>query len=118
MEKLSKYFSINLISFIVGCLLILFLTKSATNIDIKQLKKQNDSLIVENHKLSKINDSIRNVIDKTDLVIEKLSVKDSSLKIKVGQLDNKIQSLKYEAANNYANNFGSLDIQRYFAELK
>lgn len=118
MEKLSKYFSINLIAFITGCLLVLFLTKSSTNIEIKKLQKYNDSLAIENKVLSKANDSIRNIIDKSNYVIETLNIKDSSLKQKVGQLSNKIQTLKYEEASNYANNFGSLDIQRYFAELK
>jgi regulator of replication initiation timing len=120
MEKLSKYFSLNLIAFISGCLLIMFLTKSSTNTDIKALKQKNDSLLMENRILSKSSDSIRNIIDKSTYVIESLNIKDSSLKQKVGQLNNKIQSLnvKYEEATNYANNFGSVDIQRYFANLK
>jgi hypothetical protein len=118
MEKLSKYFSLNLIAFIAGCLLIMFLTKSATNYDIKLLKQQNDSLMVLNQKLSQSNDSLKNNIEKSTLVIETLNKKDEALNQKVGQLNNKIKSLKYEEANNHANYFNSMDIQRYFAELK
>jgi archaellum component FlaC len=120
MEKLSKYFSLNLIAFVAGCLLIMFLTKSSSNNDIKDLKLKNDSLLLANKKLSQSNDSLKNNIDKSTLVIETLNQKDGTYKEKVGQLNNKIQSLKgkYEEANNHANNFGSLDIQRYFSELK
>jgi ATP-dependent 26S proteasome regulatory subunit len=129
MEKLSKYlnfelakkyFSLNIIAFISGGLLIMFLTKSPSNIDIKELKLKNDSLLLANRKLAQSNDSLKNNIDKSALVIETLNQKDGTYKEKVGQLNNKIQSLKgkYEEANNHANNFGSLDIQRYFSELK
>jgi len=129
MEKLSKYFdfgllkkyfSLNLIAFVSGCILILVLTKSSTNSDIKELKVKNDILLSANKKLEQSNDSLKNNIDKSTLVIETLNKKDGTYKEKVGQLNNKIQSLKgkYEEANNHANNFGSLDIQRYFAELK
>ena len=120
MEKLSKYFSLNLVAFVSGCLLIMVLTKSSTNTDIKQLKVINDSLLSSNKKLEQSNDSLKNNIDKSALVIETLNKKDGTYKEKVVQLNNKIQSLKgkYEEANNHANNFGSLDIQRYFAELK
>jgi archaellum component FlaC len=129
MEKLSKYFdfgvlkkyfSLNLIAFIAGCLLIMFLNKSSNNVDIKQLKLKNDSLLFANQKLEKSNDSLKNNIEKSTLVIETLNKKDGTYKEKVGQLNIKIQTLKgkYEEANNHANNFGSLDIQRYFSELK
>ena len=117
---LKKYFSLNLIAFIAGCLLIMFLNKSSSNVDIKQLKLKNDSLLFANQKLEKSNDSLKNNILKSALVIETLNKKDGTYKEKVGQLNNKIQTLKgkYEEANNHANNFGSLDIQRYFSELK
>ena len=118
MEKLSKYFSLNLTAFIAGGLLIMFLTKSSNNSEIKQLLEKNKALLVENKKIEKSNDSIRSVINKSSFVIQSLNTKDSTLKEKVGLLNNKIQSLKYEEASNYANNFGSLDIQRYFADLK
>jgi predicted nuclease with TOPRIM domain len=120
LESVKKYFSLNLIAFISGGLLIMFLTKSPSNIDIKELKLKNDSLLFANQKLAKSNDSLKNNIDKSTLVIETLNKKDRTYKEKVGQLNNKIQSLKgkYEEANNHANNFGSLDIQRYFSELK
>jgi predicted nuclease with TOPRIM domain len=119
-ELVKKYFSLNLIAFIAGGLLIIFLTKSSNNTDIRQLQLKNDSLLFENQKLAKSNDSLKNNIDKSTLVIETLNKKDGTYKEKVGQLNNKIQSLKvkYEEANNHANNFGSLDIQRYFSELK
>jgi archaellum component FlaC len=117
---LKKYFSLNLIAFIAGCLLIMFLNKSSSNVDIKQLKLKNDSLLFANQKLEKSNDSLKNNIEKSTLVIETLNKKDGTYKEKVGQLNIKIQTLKgkYEEANNHANNFGSLDIQRYFSELK
>jgi len=120
MEKLSKYFSINLIAFFAGLLLMLVLSKSSFNSDIKELRKKNDSLLIVNQKLSKSNDSITNNLLKSDLVIESLNKKDDLLKEKVGQLNNKIQSLKgkYEEASNHANNFNTLDIQGYFSELK
>ena len=118
MEKLNKYFSLNLIAFIAGCLLIMFLTKSSNNTEIKQLQLKNDSLLLLNKNLSKSNDSLKNNIEKSSLVIESLYKKDEELKGKVFKLNNKIQSLKYEEANNHANNFGTLDIQRYFSELK
>jgi hypothetical protein len=120
MEKLRKYFSVNLIAFVSGCFLILILTKPSTNVDIKQLKIKNDSLIVANQKLEISNDSLRGNIEKSKLVIESLNKKDEILKQQAGQLNNKIQSLKgkYEEANNHANNFGTLDIQRYYSELK
>jgi predicted nuclease with TOPRIM domain len=116
----KKYFSLNFIAFISGGLLIMFLTKSPSNIDIKELKFKNDSLLLANRKLAQSNDSLKNNIDKSTLVIETLNKKDGTYKEKVGQLNIKIQSLKvkYEEANNHANNFGSLDIQRYFSELK
>jgi archaellum component FlaC len=116
---LKKYFSLNLIAFIAGCLLIMFLNKSSSNVDIKQLKLKNDSLLFANQKLEKSNDSLKNNIEKSTLVIETLNKKDGTYKEKVGQLNIKIQNLKgkYEEANNHANNFGSLDIQRYFSEL-
>ena len=119
-ELVKKYFSLNLIAFIAGGLLIIFLTKSSNNTDIRQLQLKNDSLLFANQKLAKSNDSLKNNIDKSTLVIETLNKKDGTYKEKVGQLNNKIQSLKgkYEEANNHANNFGSLDIQRYFSELK
>jgi len=117
---LSKYFSLNLIAFIAGCLLIMFLNKSSSNVDIKQLQLKNDSLLLANSKLAQLNDSLKNNIEKSSLVIETLNKKDGTYKEKVGQLNIKIQSLKgkYEEANNHANNFGSLDIQRYYSELK
>ena len=117
---LKKYFSLNLIAFIAGCLLIMFLNKPSSNVDIKQLKLKNDSLLFANQKLEKSNDSLKNNIEKSTLVIETLNKKDGTYKEKVGQLNIKIQTLKgkYEEANNHANNFGSLDIQRYFSELK
>jgi hypothetical protein len=125
MEKLSKYinivkkyFSLNLICFFAGCLLIMFLTKSSNNDYIKELKQKNDSLLIVNKNLSQSNDSLKNNIEKSSLVIQTLNKKDGTYKEKVVQLNIKIQSLKYEAANNHANNFNSLDIQRYFAELK
>jgi predicted nuclease with TOPRIM domain len=116
---LSKYFSLNFIAFIAGCLLIMFLNKSSSNVDIKQLQLKNDSLLLANSKLTQSNDSLKNNIEKSTLVIETLNKKDGTYKEKVGQLNIKIQSLKgkYEEANNHANNFGSLDIQRYFSEL-
>jgi predicted nuclease with TOPRIM domain len=119
-ELVKKYFSLNLIAFIAGGLLIIFLTKSSNNTDIRQLQLKNDSLLFANQKLAKSNDSLKNNIDKSTLVIETLNKKDGTYKEKVGQLNIKIQSLKgkYEEANNHANNFGSLDIQRYFSELK
>jgi len=117
---LKKYFSLNLIAFIAGCLLIMFLNKSSSNVDIKELKLKNDSLLFANQKLEKSNDSLKNNIEKSTLVIGTLNKKDGTYKEKVGQLNIKIQTLKgkYEEANNHANNFGSLDIQRYFSELK
>jgi predicted nuclease with TOPRIM domain len=117
---LKKYFSLNLIAFIAGCLLIMFLNKPSSNVDIKQLKLKNDSLLFANQKLEKSNDSLKNNIEKSTLVIETLNKKDGTYKEKVGQLNIKIQTLKgkYEEANNHANNFGSLDIQRYFSELE
>jgi len=119
-EILKKYFSLNLIAFISGGLLIIVLTKSSTNSDIKQLSLKNDSLLLANKKLEQSNESLKNNIDKSTLVIETLNKQDGTYKEKVVQLNNKIQSLKgkYEEANNHANNFGSLDIQRYFSELK
>jgi len=117
---LTKYFSLNLVAFIAGCLLIMFLNKSSSNVDIKQLQLKNDSLLLANSKLAQSNDSLKNNIEKSMLVIETLNKKDGTYKEKVGQLNIKIQSLKgkYEEANNHANNFGSLDIQRYYSELK
>jgi archaellum component FlaC len=97
----------------------MFLNKSSTNVDIKQLQLKNDSLLLANSKLAQSNDSLKNNIEKSTLVIETLNKKDGTYKEKVGQLNIKIQSLKgkYEEANNHANNFGSLDIKRYFSEL-
>jgi len=117
---ISKYFSTNLIAFFAGLVLMLVLSKSSFNSDIKQLRQKNDSLLIVNQKLAKSNDSIFNNLAKSDLAIESLNKKDELLKQKVGQLNNKIQSLKvkYEEASNHANNFGTLDIQRYFSELK
>jgi CII-binding regulator of phage lambda lysogenization HflD len=117
---LKKYFSLNLIAFVSGCLLIVFLTKSSKNSNIKALQQKNDSLMVVNQSLVRSNDSLKTNIDKSTLVIMTLNKKDESLKIKVGQLNNKINSLKdkYEKANNHANDFNAVDIQRYFAELK
>lgn len=116
----SKYFSTNLIAFFAGLVLMLVLSKSSFNSDIKELIKKNDSLLIVNQKLSKSNDSISNSLAKSDFVIESLNKKDYLLKEKVSQINIKIQSLKgkYEEANNHANNFGTLDIQRYFSELK
>ena len=116
----SKYFSTNLIAFFAGLVLMLVLSKSSFNSDIKELIKKNDSLLIVNQKFSKSNDSISNSLAKSDFVIESLNKKDYLLKEKVSQINIKIQSLKgkYEEANNHANNFGTLDIQRYFSELK
>lgn len=116
---LSKYFSLNLIAFIAGCLLVMFLSKPTSNVDIKVLQLKNDSLLSANKKLMKSYDSLKDNVQKATLVIETLNKKDEVLKQKVGQLNNRIQTLKgkYEEANNHANNFGSLDIQRYFSEL-
>ena len=116
---LTKYFSLNLVAFIAGCLLIMFLNKSSSNVDIKNLQLKNDSLLLANSKLEQSNDSLKNNIEKSTLVIETLNKKDGTYKEKVGQLNIKIQTLKgkYEEANNHANGFGSLDIQRYFSEL-
>ena len=99
---------------------MLVLSKSSFNSDIKQLRQKNDSLLIVNQKLAKSNDSISKSLAKSDFVIESLNKKDYLLKEKVSQLNIKIQSLKgkYEEANNHANNFGTLDIQRYFSELK
>ena len=116
----SKYFSTNLIAFFAGLILMLVLSKSSYNSDIKQLRQKNDSLLIVNQKLAKSNDSISKSLAKSDFVIESLNKKDYLLKEKVSQLNIKIQSLKgkYEEASNHANNFGTFDIQRYFSELK
>ena len=117
---LKKYFSLNLIAFVSGCLLMVFLTNSSKNSNIKALQQKNDSLMIVNQSIIKSNDSLKTNIEKSTLVIMTLNKKDESLKIKVGQLNNKINSLKdnYEKANNHANDFNAMDIQRYFAELK
>ena len=83
---LKKYFSLNLIAFVAGCLLMMFLTKSSKNLDIKGLQQKNDSLMIVNQSLNKSNDSLKTNIEKSTLVIETLNKKDESLKQKVGQL--------------------------------
>jgi predicted nuclease with TOPRIM domain len=120
MNILNKYFSTTLVSFFAGLILMLALSNSSHKVDVKKFKQITDSLQVANKKLTKSNDSLKNNIEKSSIAITSLNKKDESLKEKVGQLNYKIQSLKvkYEEANNHANNFGSLDIQRYFAELK
>lgn len=119
MNILNKYFSKTLVAFFAGLILMLAISNSSQNVDVKKFKQITDSLQAANQKLTKSNDSLRNNIEKSSIVIESLNKKDESLKEKVGQLNNKIQSLKvkYEEANNHANNFGSMDIQRYFSEL-
>lgn len=120
MNILNKYFSTTLVAFFAGLILMLAISSSSHNVEVKKFKQITDSLLFANQKLAKSNDSLKNNIEKSSLVIESLNKKDESLKQKVGQLNNKIQSLKvkYEEANNHADNFGSLDIQRYFSELK
>ena len=120
MNIVNKYFSTTLIAFFAGLMIMLTFSNASHNIDVKKFKQINDSLQFANQQLIKSNDSLRNNIEKSSIVIESLNKKDESLKEKVGQLNNKIQTLKvkYEEANSHANNFGSLDIQRYFSELK
>lgn len=120
MEKLSKYFSINLVAFISGFLLMLFLSKSSNNFNIKELQQKNDSLMTENKALSMSTDSLKNNIERSNLIIDSINKNDEELRQKLVKLNNKINYLKYdyEKANNHANNFNSMDIQRYFSELK
>ena len=75
----SKYFSTNLIAFFAGLVLMLVLSKSSFNSDIKELIKKNDSLLIVNQKLSKSNDSISNSLAKSDFVIESLNKKRQDL---------------------------------------
>lgn len=115
-NQLIKY----LFSFIAGCLVMFFITKPSYELNVKELKKENDALQFENQKLSNLGDSLKHNIDKSSLVIESLTKKDQTLKIQIVQLNNKIINVKkeYEKANNHSNNFSSLDIERYFAELQ
>ena len=111
---------IKIISFIAGCFLILSIYKSGNNDELKKLINENKLLLSKNDSILKENISLKESIENSNKLIYSLNKKDELLKDKVYQLNNKIKIVKeeYEKANNHANNFNSLDIQRYFSELK
>ena len=115
---MNKYLLI--IAFIAGSLLVISLSRSSKNTEIDNLIKDNKFLLAKNDSLSKQNDSLKYNLDNSNSIILSLNKKDNLLKEKIVYLNNKIQNVKYEyeKANNHANNFNSLDIQRYFSELK
>ncbi len=120
LNNIIAKFSIQIIAFIAGALLILSISKSSSKNEISDLRKDNEKLLLNNSLLTKQNDSLKNSIESSNTLIINLNKKDSSFKVKVENLNAKIKYVKqeYEKANNYANNFNSLDIQRYFSELK
>ena len=120
LNNIIAKFSIQIIAFIAGVLLMLSISKSSSKNEISDLRKDNEKLLLNNSLLTKQNDSLKNSIESSNTLIINLNKKDSSFKVKVENLNAKIKYVKqeYEKANNYANNFNSLDIQRYFSELK
>ena len=120
LNNIIAKFSIQLIAFIAGALLIISISRSSSKKEINNLKNDNDKLLIQNKILNKKNDSLQIEIEGSNLIISNLSKKDSSLNIKIDNLNTKIKYVKqeYEKVYNYANNFNSVDIQRYFSELK
>jgi hypothetical protein len=113
----------NILSFLGGVMLlaiILFVKNgSYDNSTINSLKLQNDSLLQVNLKLDSANAQLMVKIEEENVAIENLTQKDEVLKEKVNEMNFKIKSLniKYEKAVSHADDFGSDEISRYFANL-
>lgn len=111
-------------TFLLGiavCFLAMYFTSTRKmDAKIKELSLQNDSLhranivldSLESHFLAKMNEANYEVLQ--------LQSEDNALEYKVKYMNKEINIIKtkYEKARNYANDFGSDDLKRYFAELK
>ena len=96
-----------------------YVSNGITEKHIKELQIKNDSLMMANEKIDSINIYYKDEIGKKDLEISKLNDIDISLEAKIKETTKKINNLnnKYEKANNYSNNFGSIEIASYFSKL-
>lgn len=117
-----KYFVISMVSAFIGMIILTYVQneKGIGEQAVKALKLQNDSLFKENYVLDSINVVLHNDISQKLYEIKSLQSKDEALQFKLQQLDIQIQSLnkKYAKASTRANNFNSIEIQRYFSELR
>ena len=101
---------------IVGFIFYIFRVSSSSKIE--KLLKENEQLINDNRRLdSSIYENQLSNIRKSN-EITGLTDKDLKLQKDVKTLQNKIKNLKsdYEKANNHADNFGSEQLSRYFAD--
>jgi archaellum component FlaC len=89
-----------------------------TDKEVQDLLRKNEEIVKENKRLDSLSNTFHAELEKRDYLIENFNNQDRSLIEKVSTIDNQIKSLKtgYEKANNHADNFGSIDIQRYFAD--
>jgi hypothetical protein len=117
-----KYFVLVMVSAFIGMIILTYVQneKGIGENAVKALKLENDSLLLDNKILDSINGKLHDSINLKSYEILVLKSKDDNLKFKLEQLDIKIQSLnkKYEKANRHSNNFNSIEIQRYFSELR
>lgn len=116
-----KYAIMMILGGIIGVLIFnyVYVAHGITESHVKELQFKNDSLIMVNEKIDSINLYYKDEIGKKDLEISKLNDKDISLESKIKETTKKIINLnyKYEKANNHANNFDSIEIASYFANL-
>ena len=87
---------------------------------IKELNLQNDSLHKANLVLDSLEDTYIAKMNEANYEILQLESEDNALEYKVKYMNKEINIIKtkYEKARNYANDFGSDDLKRYFSELK
>lgn len=114
---LPKMLAFFLILFLIG-LYFFYNFRVSSNSKIEKLLKENEELMIENMRLDS------NIYENQLLIVRKsneiagLTDKDLGLQKNVKTLENKIKNLKsdYEKANNHADNFGSEQLSRYFAD--
>jgi archaellum component FlaC len=98
----------------------LFIEKNIKPTDkkIQDYLSQNDSLKKATDSILKIEKQYENQLSQQDAIINSQKEQMINFDKKISQVNDKITILKYsyEAANNHANNFSSIELQRYFAD--
>ena len=111
-------------TFLLGvavCFLVMYFVNTLKiNARIKELNLQNDSLIKANVILDSLENTYITKINEANYEILKLESQDNALDYNIKYMNKEINIIKtkYEKARNYANDFGSYDLKRYFSELK
>lgn len=119
-HTLMKYIITSLLTAFVVLLLVIKIFPKDDNIEIKQLKKYNDSLRLSNNNLKNAIQLDIDNINKQDSLIKKLYYKQKKSYYIIDSLNNQLITInsKYEKANHHADSLNSYQLKRYFSNLK